>query len=72
MLGGALLATAGCESTNTPSGTEAHQTNASQSAPYAPGTGVGSSSFDRHPRFYTGDEANPASAAPTTQPTGGQ
>jgi hypothetical protein len=68
ILGGGLLIPAGCESTNAPSGNDARHANTSESATYAPGTGVGSSSFDRHPRFYTGPNAD-QSAPPTTQPS---
>lgn len=67
MLAGGLLMLAGCESTNTPTGSEARQANTSESAPYAPGTGVGSSSFERHPRFYTGPNAE-GQSPPATQP----
>lgn len=65
ILGLALLS--GCQSTNTPTGSEARQTNASESAPYSAGTGVSSSSFDRHPRFYTGG-AEPSASPAATQP----
>ena len=63
-----LMAAAGCESGNPP---DAVQANASQSAPYTPGTGVASSSYDRHPRFYTGPNGDQP-VAPATQPSGGQ
>lgn len=43
------------------------QANAAQSQPYNPGTGVSSSSFDRHPRFYTGPNGQP-DPSPATQP----
>lgn len=67
--GTALLGAAGCESSSPPP-PNARAANASQSAPYAPGTGVASSSFDRHPRFYTGPNADAPPAAPATQPSG--
>lgn len=67
ILGGGFLTLSGCESMNTPSGPGARQANASESAHYAPGTGVGSSSFDRHPRFYTGPNSE-EQAPPATQP----
>lgn len=58
----------GCSTNDQPT---ARQANSAESAPYAPGTGVSSSSFDRHPRFYTGANDDPAQA-PTTQPASGQ
>ena len=69
ILGFAIALLGGCQSTNPPRGSEAQQTNASESAPYAAGTGVSSSSFDRHPRFYTGGAEQSASPA-ATQPAG--
>jgi hypothetical protein len=56
----------GCASNDPP---QPSQANSAQSAPYSPGTGVGSSSFDRHPRFYTGPNGE---QVPATQPAGGQ
>jgi hypothetical protein len=63
-LAAAALMLGGCESNNSGNAARA---NASQSAIYAPGTGVSSSSYDRHPRFYTGANAR-RPAAPATQP----
>lgn len=56
----------GCASNDQPAPSQA---NSAQSAPYTPGTGVGSSSFDRHPRFYTGPNNE---QVPATQPASGQ
>lgn len=64
-LGAAMLLTGGCSSNDQ---SAAGQANSAQSAPYTPGTGVGSSSFDRHPRFYTGPNGE---QVPATQPAGG-
>ncbi|HSU69219.1 MAG TPA: hypothetical protein VLJ39_20205 [Tepidisphaeraceae bacterium] len=63
-----LVAVGGCSSE--PQGNPG-EANAAESQPYAAGTGVSSSSFERHPRFYTGPDGEP-SAAPTTQPASGK
>lgn len=55
-----MLGVWGCES-STPDASQ----NAALRPNYSEGTGVSSSGYDTHPRFYTG--AN--SAAPTTQPS---
>lgn len=58
------LGVCGCTSNDQPA---ASQANSAESAPYSPGTGVSSSSFDRHPRFYTGTNGEAAQAL-ATQP----
>jgi hypothetical protein len=58
------LAACGCSTGEQQQGSEA---NAAQSQPYSPGTGVSSSSFDRHPRFYTGPNGQ-QEQSPATQP----
>jgi hypothetical protein len=65
-IGLSATALGGCASNDQPPPSQA---NSAQSAPYSPGTGVGSSSFDRHPRFYTGPNGE---QVPATQPAGGQ
>lgn len=64
LVAGLALVACGCSSTDQPAAAEV---NSAESAPYSPGTGVSSSSFDRHPRFYTGAGAE-TSQSPTTQP----
>ena len=61
MIGAGILA-GGCSANDRPQSSEA---NSAQSAPYTPGTGVASSSFDRHPRFYTGPNGEQQQAPPT-------
>jgi hypothetical protein len=62
--GGLVINVAGCSSNDQPQPSPA---NSAQSQPYSPGTGVSSSSFDRHPRFYTGPNDQP-DQSPATQP----
>ena len=59
----------GCESHN--NSPDAASANASESMSYTAGTGVSSSSFERHPRFYTGPNGDPPSAR-STQPASAQ
>lgn len=63
-----VIAVCGCSNDQQPQTSPA---NSAESAPYAAGTGVSSSSFDRHPRFYSGQNGD-QTQSPATQPASAQ
>lgn len=63
-----VIAIYGCSDNPQAQGSQA---NSAESAPYAAGTGVSSSSFDRHPRFYSGQNGD-QTQSPATQPASAQ